>query len=79
MPATRNPPHIPFYLRTTPTGDNQRGARSQPYHDTLDEAREYAEQLLPGVKLEYIPKRERDMRNWIDDKEYLDTKLGSLF
>jgi hypothetical protein len=31
------------------------------------------------VKLDYIPKRERDVRNWIDDKEYLDPKLGSLF
>jgi hypothetical protein len=35
--------------------------------------------LIPGVKLEYIPKRERDVNNWIDDKEYLDPKLGSLF
>jgi hypothetical protein len=79
MPATRNPPHIPFYLRMTPTEYNQRGPRPRPYHDSLDEARKHAERLLPGVKLDYILKRERDVRNWIDDKEYLDPKLGSLF
>jgi hypothetical protein len=79
MPATRNPPHIAFYLRMAPTEDNKRGSRPRPYHDSLDEARKYAERLLTGVKLEYIPKRERDVRNWIDNKEYLDPKLGSLF
>jgi hypothetical protein len=79
MPATRNPPHILFHLRTTLTGDNQRGSRPRPYHNSLDEARKYTKLQLPGVKLDYIPKRERDIRNWIDDKEYLDPKLGSLF
>jgi hypothetical protein len=66
-------------LRTTPTEYNQRGSRPRPYHDSLDEARKYTERLLPAVKLDYIPKRERDINNWIDDKEYLDPKLGSLF
>jgi hypothetical protein len=34
---------------------------------------------MPRVKLDYIPKKERDIKNWIGDKEYLDPKLGSLF
>jgi hypothetical protein len=79
MPAAHKPPYIPFHLRTTPTEENQRGSRPHPYHDSLEEARKYTERLLPGVRLDYIPKRERDVKNWIDNKEYLDPKLGSLF
>jgi hypothetical protein len=63
----------------TPSEINQRVLRSRPYHDSLDEARKYAQRLVPGVKLNYIPKRERNVKNWIDDKEYLGPKLGSLF
>jgi hypothetical protein len=62
----------------TPNESNQRTLRSRPYHDSLDEARRYAQQLVPGVSLGYIPKRERNIKNWIDDNEYLDPKLGSL-
>jgi hypothetical protein len=62
----------------TPSESNQRALRSCPYHDSLDEARRYAQRLVPGVNLGYIPKRERNVNNWIDDKEYLDPKLGSL-
>jgi hypothetical protein len=79
MPAARNPPHIPFYLRMTPTEYSQKVAHSRPYHDSLDEAKKYADRLIPKVELDYIPKRERDVRNWIGDREYLDPKLGSLF
>jgi hypothetical protein len=63
----------------TPSENNKRVLRSRPYHDSLDEARKYARRLLPEVKLDYIPKRERSVKNWIDDYEYLDPKLGSLF
>jgi hypothetical protein len=35
--------------------------------------------VAPGVKLDYIPKRERNVKNWVEDNEYLDPKLGSLF
>jgi hypothetical protein len=58
---------------------NQQVVRSHPYHDSLEDARRYARRLLPGMELGYIPKRERDVKNWIDDNEYLDPKLGSLF
>jgi hypothetical protein len=57
---------------------NQRVLRSRPYQDSLEEARRYAQRLIPRVKLDYIPKRERSIMNWIDDNEYLDPKLGSL-
>jgi hypothetical protein len=63
----------------TPGESNQRVLRLCPYHDSLDEAKKYAQRLLPGVKLDYIPKRERNIKNWIDDNEYLDPKLGSQF
>jgi hypothetical protein len=63
----------------TPSENNQRVLRSRPYHYSLDEARKYARRLLPEVKLDYIPKRERSVKNWIDDYKYLDPKLGSLF
>jgi hypothetical protein len=58
---------------------NQRVLRSRPYNDSLDEAKKYAQRLIPRVKLDYIPKRERNIKNWIDDNEYMDPKLGSLF
>jgi hypothetical protein len=80
MPAaTRNLLHCPSHWAMTPSENNQRVLRSRPYHDSLDKARKYARQLLPEVKLDYIPKRERSVKNWIDDYEYLDPKLGSLF
>jgi hypothetical protein len=63
----------------TPSRSNERMLHSRPYHDSLDEAKKYAQRLVPRVKLEYIPKRERNVKNWIDDNEYLDPKLGSLF
>jgi hypothetical protein len=63
----------------TPSESNQRVLRSHAYRDSLDEAKKYAQRLLPGVKLDYIPKRERNIKNWIDDNKYLDPKLGSLF
>jgi hypothetical protein len=63
----------------TPSKINQRVLRSGPHHDSLDEAKRYAQRLVPGVKLDYIPKRERNVKNWIDDNEYLDPKLGSLY
>jgi hypothetical protein len=62
----------------TPREDNVRALRSRPYYDSLDEAKAYAKRLIPGMSLGYIPKRERNIDNWIDDKEYLDPKLGSL-
>jgi hypothetical protein len=62
----------------TPSESNQRTLRSCPYHDSLDEAKRHAQRLVPGVNLGYIPKRERNVNNWIDDNEYLDPKLGSL-
>jgi hypothetical protein len=62
----------------TPSEANQRSFHSRPYQDSLEEARRYAQRLIPGVKLNYIPKRERSIMNWIDDNEYLDPKLGSL-
>jgi hypothetical protein len=62
----------------TPNESNQRVLRARPYQDSLEEARRYAQRLIPGVKLDYIPKRERSIKNWIDDNEYLDPKLGSL-
>jgi hypothetical protein len=62
----------------TPREDNLRALRSRPYYDSLDEAKAYAKRLVPGVSLEYIPKKERNINNWIDDREYLDPKLGSL-
>jgi hypothetical protein len=63
----------------TPNEINQRVLRARPYHDSLEDAKGYARRLLPGAELEYIPKRERNVKNWIDDYEYLDPKLGSLF
>jgi hypothetical protein len=52
MPAACNAPHIPFYLRMMPTEYEQRGAHPLPYHDSLDEAKKYAKQLIPRVKLD---------------------------
>jgi hypothetical protein len=63
----------------TPNEINQRVLRARPYHDSLEDAKKYARRLLPGAELEYIPKRERNVKNWIDDYEYLYPKLGSLF
>jgi hypothetical protein len=62
----------------TPSKNNQQVLRLRPYHDSLDEAKRYAQRLVPSVNLGYIPKRERNIKNWIDDNEYLDPKLGSL-
>jgi hypothetical protein len=79
MPAaTRNLLHCPSHWAMTPSKSNQRILRSRPYHDSLDEARRYAQRLVPGANLSYIPKRERNIKNWIDDNKYLDPKLGSL-
>jgi hypothetical protein len=63
----------------TPNEINQRVLRARPYHDSLEDAKKYARRLIPGAELGYIPKRERNVKNWIDDYEYLDPKLGSLF
>jgi hypothetical protein len=79
MPAaTRNQLHCLTHWAMTPSEINQRVLRSRPYHKSLDEAKRYAQRLVPGVKLDYIPKRERNVKNWIDNNKYLDPKLGSL-
>jgi hypothetical protein len=33
---------------------------------------------MPGVFLDYIPKRDRDERNWVNEDEYLDPQRGLL-
>ncbi|QRV77874.1 hypothetical protein RhiJN_05889 [Ceratobasidium sp. AG-Ba] len=45
---------------------------------TVEEAQRYAERVLPGANLQYIPKRERNDQNWIGPNEYLDPKRGLL-
>ncbi|QRV77395.1 hypothetical protein RhiJN_05410 [Ceratobasidium sp. AG-Ba] len=45
---------------------------------TVEEAQRYAERILPGANLQYIPKRERNDQNWIGPNEYLDPKRGLL-
>ena len=49
-----------------------------PVKNPFEEARVYANRLMPGAKLSYIPKRTRDVKNWIGDREYLDPIMGSL-
>ncbi|QRV96422.1 hypothetical protein RhiJN_24440 [Ceratobasidium sp. AG-Ba] len=45
---------------------------------TVEEAQMYAERILPGANLQYIPKRERNDQNWVGPNEYLDPKRGLL-
>ena len=76
MPATRNNRYLGSSL---PQQTNQHNTWSRhAIYDSLGESRSYANRLLPGCDLDYIPKRERDHRNWIGEKEYLDPKRGSL-
>src|SRR6266576_2600254 len=52
--------------------------KDRAYCSSITDARKYAQQLMPGVFLDYIPRKDRDTRNWIDDREYLDPQRGSL-
>src|SRR4051812_20448299 len=52
--------------------------KDRAYCSSITDARRYAQQLMPGVFLDYIPRKDRDARNWIDDREYLDPQRGSL-
>ncbi|QRV97699.1 hypothetical protein RhiJN_25718 [Ceratobasidium sp. AG-Ba] len=45
---------------------------------TVEEAQRYAERVLPGANLQYIPKKERNDQNWVGPNEYLDPKRGLL-
>ncbi|QRV99053.1 hypothetical protein RhiJN_27072 [Ceratobasidium sp. AG-Ba] len=45
---------------------------------TVEEAQRYAERVLPGANLQYIPKKERNNQNWVGPNEYLDPKRGLL-
>ncbi|QRV84488.1 hypothetical protein RhiJN_26561 [Ceratobasidium sp. AG-Ba] len=45
---------------------------------TVEEAQRYAERVLPGANLQYIPKKERNEQNWVGPTEYLDPKRGLL-
>jgi hypothetical protein len=55
---------------------NQRWAT--PKHYSLASAREYAQRLIPGGKLDHIPKKARDTQHWVDDRTYVDPKWGVL-
>ena len=76
MPATRNNQYLGFSVPHNIV-DQGSWAKHATY-DSLDEPRAYANRLLPGAVLDYIPRKERDERNWIGGKQYLDPKRGLL-
>lgn len=64
------------YEKTRPLNKNTRWPMPKKY--SLEEARKYAQRIMPGIQLDYIPQIERDIVNWVDNKVYHDPTRGSL-
>ncbi|KAG8696575.1 hypothetical protein FRC08_007066, partial [Ceratobasidium sp. 394] len=46
--------------------------------DPFEQAHQYAHWLIPDADLDYIPRKEQDIHNWVDDWTYRDPKRGLL-
>ncbi|KAG9081542.1 hypothetical protein FRC07_014484, partial [Ceratobasidium sp. 392] len=47
-------------------------------HDTVEGAQRYAQRILPGCVVKKIPRRDRNIANWVDDYIYEDPTKGQL-